>query len=310
MFKKYTTEVALNAYVSWGAILKQDEFDHLVIPGDVFPQVYIIGKRPRISCDQNLFEINSDGLIKGVAIVHSRSGNKKRFFYLKVSVTNSDKLEVRSHYPYTAIEVFVNNKRLFSSNVSTILAKQPQVIDEDLDLEILYIGQSFSNSANYSIRKRLENHSTLQSIYAEAIKNFPTDEIWIGLFYFEQQSVLATSGMAGEIKVSSKEDKQHFERSLSHTVSDQQMVNYVEAALIKYFQPTYNKVFKKQFPSPAHSTYSECYDLDINTLAVVFASDCIGCRVYTDSRSPDIIHPAQFKLHSTDDRKSIFEGVI
>jgi len=303
MSRKYNTEFALNSYVTWGALLQQGDFDYLKIPEGKNPQIYVIGKRPRITCDSNSVHLLDDGIV-GTALIRKNEMDQTLDFKLPTSSSdNSVVLEIP--YPYTNIVIKSNDKK-GQVGISTILALQSDLGSEILDLEILYVGQSLSGSDKYSIRNRIENHSTLQNIYSEAIRNFPGDEIWIGLFDFDMQIITSINGIT-EATATPEEENAHIERFFSTVISDQQMVNFTEAALIRYFQPAYNKIYKNSFPDPAHSTYSSCYDLEVNMVFVSLSLDCIRCRAYSQKVSPAIEHGAEFNLYSIDDRKSMLD---
>jgi hypothetical protein len=281
----------------------QTNFEYLKIPEGKNPQIYVIGKRPRIACDPKSVRLLDDGIV-GTALIRKVEVEQTLDFKLPVSSSN-DSVVLEVPYPYTRIVIKSNGKK-GQVGVATILALQSDLGSEFLDLEILYVGQSLSGSAKYSIRDRIENHSTLQNIYSEAIKNFPGDEIWIGLFDFEMQIITSINGIT-EATATPEEDDAHVERFFSTAISDQHMVNFTEAALIRYFQPSYNKIYKNSFPDPAHSTYSSCYDLEVNMLVIGFSLDCIRCRVYSGAVSPAIEHEVKFNLYSTDERKSMFD---
>lgn len=90
-------------------------------------------------------------------------------------------------------------------------------------------------------------------------------------------------------------------------MSDQQFVSFTEAALIKYFQPEYNKTFKNIFPSPAHLTYKDCYELDLNMIAIEIQTENVMCRLWSQHVEPKWTHLHKFILHSVNDRKSMFD---
>lgn len=309
MSRKYYLEFALNSYVTWGALLQQGDFNYLIIPPDKNPQIYLIGKRPRIACDPSSIHISDDGHVIGTALIHKADG-VKYFPFSAPTTGDSDKIHLSTIYPYTNIVAKKNGKQGCGSiSVAALLAFQPNFDNENLDLEILYIGQSDSDSSEYSIRDRIENHSTLQKIYSEVIKNYPNDEIWIGLFHFET-NVINSFGGFSEPSATPEEDAAHIERYLSSELPDSQMVNFTEAALIKYFQPPFNKVYKNSFPNPAHSTYSSCYELEIRQLVVAFLTDCIRCRVYTATVEPAIDHRVSFTLRSNEEVQALFSLIL
>ena len=106
-------------------------------------------------------------------------------------------------------------------------------------------------------------------------------------------------------------DQKHLENVtynvLEKGIKEQQEINFTEAALIRYFKPEYNDKFKETFPSPAHSTYSECYDIDINSISIEFLTQDLRCRFYSDEVKPNWEHFAFFNLHTYADRKGMFD---
>ena len=90
-------------------------------------------------------------------------------------------------------------------------------------------------------------------------------------------------------------------------ISDQQRINFTEAALIRYFQPEYNTLFKDPFPSPVHSSYASCYDVDLNMIAVEVGSEDLGCKFWSKHVEPKWTHIAAFPLHSREQRKHMFD---
>jgi len=75
----------------------------------------------------------------------------------------------------------------------------------------------------------------------------------------------------------------------------------------RYFQPPYNIEYKDTFPNPAHSTYSECYDLDINSICIEVETENVNCRLFSKTIPVQWWHMHSFALHSSLDRRSMFE---
>lgn len=81
-----------------------------------------------------------------------------------------------------------------------------------------------------------------------------------------------------------------------------------EAALIRYFQPEYNKTFKYNFPEPLHKTYCNLYRLDYNAVGLDFESlTTIGMRLWSDVVAPTFIHAGVFPMHRAEDRRRFFD---
>jgi hypothetical protein len=138
----------------------------------------------------------------------------------------------------------------------------------ELDLEVLYVGQAYGESGARSARDRLASHETLQGIYAEAIASAPDQEVWLLLLGLQEPYSMIQLGPTPPVPfLEPTEEEIASDLSRLWTrITEQQEINLAEASLIRYFAPPYNGIYKQTFPSPAHKTYSDCYELDLNTV--------------------------------------------
>ena len=67
-------------------------------------------------------------------------------------------------------------------------------------------------------------------------------------------------------------------------ITEQQQINFTEAALVRYFK------------HPAHKTYSQCYDLDLNAVNVELQTEEIMCRLWSPSVAPSWTHFAMLNF--------------
>jgi hypothetical protein len=274
--------------------------------------IYLIGKRPRISIDPEDFYIDDD-IIELSFNIQFENTFKKTKLKLRNELGTAD-VKMVAKYPFTSFSIMQNDDQLFFGKAAVVfqMFSSNSTDRESLDLEILYIGQSYGVDGARTAPDRLQSHSTLQSIYAEAIANNPDSEIWLALASFEQINIMMMDGRTPftqeELDGDRTKSKSVFE-TLNYTgINEQQKINFTEAALIKYFQPPYNKIYKDSFPNPAHETYKECYDLDINSVCIELQTmEMINCCFYSAAvnRAPWNMH--DFLLHSVDERKSMFE---
>jgi hypothetical protein len=150
----------------------------------------------------------------------------------------------------------------------------------------------------------------LQAIYSEAISRSPDKEVWLALWNFEPQLLTFIDGLTKQYQTTFEEDDAHIHRVISTPISGQQRINFTEAALINYFKPEYNITFKNIFPSPAHATYSECYELDINSLIVEVDTEDFDACLWTPSVEEKWHHLITYGLHSAEERRSMFDFFI
>ena len=126
----------------------------------------------------------------------------------------------------------------------------------------------------------------------------------------DQILILSIDGQARETGTTKEVDSAHSAAMMNDPVDERQRVCFGEAALIRYFQPEYNTIFKKTFPSPAHDSYSQCYDVDLNAVSVELSFESFPFSIFSQAVVRSRRHFAQFPLHSPELRKSMFDVVL
>jgi len=318
MTKRLPTEFAIVMNLHKMMILQQSELPN-VNSHNYFDEyspchLYFVCKRPRITINPEKFIVNEENLFLTFQVHKKGEITEHQMEFRNNLGTTEIKLE--SEYPNNKFKLVTEKGVWLDAKVSTFLQYHRHLPfdSEFLDLEILYIGQSYGVDGARTAPDRLKSHSTLQGIYSEAIANNPDCEIWLALASFVQVNIMM---MDGRTKFTEDELDEDGPRAIAVSnklnwegINEQQKINFTEAALIRYFQPTYNKIYKESFPNPAHKTYSECYELDINSICIeMHTSEMINCRMYSENTERSPFHMKDFLLQSKDDRKSIFEIV-
>lgn len=217
-------------------------------------------------------------------------------------------LTVRSEYPYTEVSfVAPDGEQVLFAKAAMLLGLCGPMYWEHLDLEVLYVGQSYGEGGSRTAVERLQSHSTLQGIYAEALRQSPDQEIWLILLCFERYMLGSFDGITKNYQTTEEEDDRHRNDVIYNPVSEQQEVNFTEGALIKYFRPEYNIKYKDTFPSPGHITYEQCYAIDLNMVAVEVQTEDLMLRLWSPTVPPQWIHIAKFPLHNEQERRAMFD---
>lgn len=309
MKRKYFTEFAVNMFGTYRLLLQQDSLSdpNMVSSLPEVPfHIYMIGRRPRIGFDATTFRFLPD-TVSGVFTIQ-RGAHFERHEFTTRNMLGTHEVEIVCPYPNTEYAIHDGNgKRIAGGKVALALSGFSSEFWKFMDLEILYIGQAYGDDGSRVAPDRLKSHETLQSIYVEALRRSPDKEIWIVLWSFAPLLVTSFDGRTKEFQTSQSEDAEHSNRVLDFDITEQQRINFTEAALIRYFRPEYNVVFEDSFPNPAHRTYAQCYDLDLNAICVELQTEEIGTRLWSPAVPPQWIHIAQFELHSRADRVSIFD---
>lgn len=195
--------------------------------------------------------------------------------------------------------------------VLSLLAND-NVSERNIPLEILYIGQSYGNSGDRDAFDRLISHSTLQKIANELYSN-PENidyELAITLWEFTPFLDHVIDGREKNFLVPDIEDEQHFLKVMNSNIKygmNSDVINVTEAALINYFKPKYNYMYKNNFPSVSHKGYKQYYNLDFNAILVELDPTCINVEIYSSIKKYNIFETITYNLESEENRKSMFE---
>jgi hypothetical protein len=312
--RKYLSEFGLHMVADYHMLLQQDGLESIEQgqPND-HPglHIYMIGRRPRVTVAIDHWFFGKD-VIQGRFLVQ-RGVN---FESIDFEVPNLEKrtlAKIQSEFPFTLCDIYDDQgKRWLHSKAALMLLHLCPNRQTCLNLEILYVGQSYGIDGSRCAIDRLKSHNTLQAIYAEAQQRSPDQEIWLTLWSFSETLLSAFDGRKETLfDTNPEEDDAHhmavLDTILNNKMGEQQRINFTEAALIRYFQPEYNKTFKESFPSPTHDTYASCYDIDLNVISVQLDTEELGCQLWSQHVKPKWSHIAQFPLHSQEDRKNMFD---
>lgn len=320
---KYASEFAVLMYLDKYQLLQQTELEIYGKVQTAFTEynpcnIYFILRRPKVTIDPN-YCVRNKNSIELKYYIHVQDKKHERKFRIKV---NTDIYDFRTQYPYNYFSLINKNNPDLSRHhklavIIDAIHERSDTVEPLLDLEVLYIGQAYGEEGKRTAIDRLGSHSTLQKIYSEAMQRNPDSDIWILLASFRQKNISAMNGLISMPKENEKED---YTRWLNfnngeNPFSEKQKINFTEAALIRTFLPQYNKEYKDTFPNPAHSSYSECYSLDINSIVVEMDMTESRRWLYSDSKPREIDKDGlgipywqygQFYFVNDDDRYKIF----
>jgi len=309
------SEFAVNSVAKIISVTQLDNLD-LIESSNAFNEsrpchIYMICKRPRIRFVKDQFKDHGEFLNLGFKIQ-----NQDDYDELEIEIANpfkGSKVEVESEYPNSTF-FFKTEHGSFESKTAPFL--QSASIDafprDFLDLEVLYVGQSYGVNGARTAPERLKKHETLQAIYSESLNKNPDQEIWLVLFSFDQKGIMILDGRRDFTSSERDIDKPRATNFLNKIydggIQEQQFINFTEAALIRYFKPAYNKDYIKTFPNPAHKTYKQCYELDVNSVIVeIDTLSSVGIKLYSKQVEKQDIHFAEFNMHNEKERKSMFD---
>ncbi len=314
--KRLPTEFAINMCLDKVMILQQSDLA-TVSSYNYFDEnspchIYFVCRRPRVSIEPTSFKATTETI--ELVFKVQRKDKFDDFPFIFENPFQDSLVTIDSEYPYSMFTFKKGDEVLFTAKAAVFLQSFDRYHTDAtfLDLEILYIGQSYGVEGARTAPDRLKSHSTLQGIYAAAIQNNPDYEIWLMLTSFQQINITLMDGRTKYTEQELEDDNERFKAvhyKLNYEgINEQQKINFTEAALIRYFEPPYNIEYKNTFPNPAHKTYAECYELNINAVAIeVETLEKANYNVFSQNVPVNWYHIKTFPLHSPEERRSIFD---
>lgn len=275
--------------------------------------IYFVLRRPKVTAIPDSINI-SDKKASFKLLIHSKEKHIVVDVECEFANANS-KIEYYTEYPYNILAFRDQEKALIVARTSTLLDSN-LVLDnidyEELDYEVLYIGQAYGKDGKRTALDRLASHETVQKIYSKTLTDNPESDIWIMLCKFTQDTLLFTAGkdlvkVKKEDEIIEEERMKHIFDNRGLSITERQRINLTEAALIKYFEPLYNVKFKDVFPSPSHTSYKECYDLDIRAINIELDTSEMIRKIFTEKTKRKVRHSKMYEFKANQDRISLLE---
>lgn len=266
--------------------------------------IYFICKRPSAYFIKDTMEY--DGKVLKIDVGYKINGNEERFSYKNdfSLLDNAVSLKV-SDYPHREIITYDKEGKEVRHLPASFVTVGQGWESPLKQLEVLYVGQAFGNGSR-SAHERLKNHSTLQKILADSYHKYPDSEISVLMFKFEPYQLLLSFDGRSNGAIGGNKDLKRFLSIEENPLSKKQQVGLVEAALIRYFQPEYNDIFKIKFPSPKVKLLKKCFELDFSGLAIEVITDELKVQLYSKSRKLSHHHICNIDIVDEKSRAGFF----
>jgi hypothetical protein len=267
--------------------------------------IYMVVTRPAVHFDPSDFTF-AEGVISGSLVYRNDDGEQRHHFSSPFQLMDGAiRLEL-SPYPYNEIRTYDSEGRivrLMPANAVSVYQTQLSYEHAFRKLKVLYVGQSYAGGHS-SAFDRLRKHDTLQKILATTAYESPSNEILVLAVEYLPPRIISTMNGMDKSLIRDERDEKRFTKALDADFSKKLQISLVEAALIRYFQPKYNKVYKKKFPSRDLKVLQQCYQYDFSSLAVEF--DTSELVTYSDVVAPNDHHIANFMLTDDSSRMQFF----
>lgn len=280
--------------------------------------IYVIAKRRKIRLHQPSLR-DDTYCLRGDFRVSAKDGSELiPFEYRPVDGKRISAFELREN-PEQKIGLLYGDYSHESYPIFSFIQMCAVDLDPYLNLEVLYIGQAFGKTGKRLAVDRLSNHRALKRIQNDISEREPENEVFVLMYrYGTQKNFMSTEGDPNLIpQASAQEESDNFRRMMKQSVDRRLRIYLTEAALIRYFRPHYNEIFKKTFPSRKHLIVRKALEFGYSALAVEIDSTLIKSQLWTPTLSKPntaILNPfiqfAQYSLCSDQDRETFLSGPI
>ena len=293
----YDVEHALGMYAYSYCILPAEaiyEEELLVLHQKVIQSchIYMIGLLPNIEIEK---ASQKDGAF---ILTVSMLG---RNYDLAWPIPNGAKLQ------HTECGFFLENEsgEQFGPSQEMILQSLTR-LSGGVPFEVQYIGQAYGQDGARNAIDRLRKHETLQKISLKGIPN--GFHLSILLLEIQPNNQLFTVFNPWAEKRDEEESSARIEAGFNKIrgTTEQEQVALYEAALIRYFYPKYNKIFKDSFPSTNLRILRDCYEKDFSAVIAEICFDDFPFSLYSDSIKLAPFHIVRHHLHEDSARRVFF----
>lgn len=294
---KFDVEHALSMYATSFVVmpaecLYDDELVELLKANTENCHIYIIGQLPKVDWI-GCAEEGGDLIL--TCEVHAKA------YVLKWPMPTGSTLQGNASQGWAVVGP--DGRRSFPS--PDLMLRRLNEEHNALPFEVLYVGQAYGADGSRNALDRLQKHETLQKIAIKSVSE--ANRLMLLLLEITSNRMLTVfNPWAQDRTQSSARISQGLDKLFG--TSEAERVSLFEAALVRYFQPAYNKIFKDSFPSTNMKLLADCYAKDFNALVAEVCIDEIPFKMFSATVRADQYHTAFYDLHADPDRKVFFFG--
>lgn len=312
--KQNMAEHAVSLYTKNWSFLPASELDPDKVQGEHEKSIgdrchiYLICRHPTISFAPETFSFDGDSISGHFRYRVGGESSDLPFLHKFRLLDDAVSVEL-SKFPHSEVLSVTSAGDVVRRLPANMLCLAKQFYSQRPELgkfEVLYVGQAFGNDGKKSAIDRLRNHSSLQRILAQSHKEDPDQEVFLFPFEYAQYHVITHIHSALSRTLDVELERNRFYSINENPLTERQQICLAEAALIRYFRPTFNKDYKLTFPQKNHKILEECYELDFSALAVEINADDFGFVLFSDEVEPSGHHISKIDLFAREERRSFF----
>lgn len=170
---------------------------------------------------------------------------------------------------------------------------------------VKYIGQAYGKEGSRNALDRLMKHEKLQEIAIKGVPEGYRFQVLMLQLAPINQVITMFNPRAEDSSMGNERITQGLDKLFGTT--EKERVSLYEAALIRYFLPSFNREFIDSFPSTNLKILQDCYDKDFAAVSAEINFEPSPLTLYSESVAARSSHLAYFDLHDEAARKVFFE---
>lgn len=179
--------------------------------------------------------------------------------------------------------------------------------------DVVYVGQAYGSDGSRNVLDRLTKHETLQKIVSENSVEAPETDVFVYAFQYQENDMMfITFNGSDKNLIGDSRDTDRLNQVLDNPIDDKEMTQIVEAGLIRYFQPVYNRKFVDLFPKRSYGFLSDLHHLDYEGFSVEINTEELRTRLRSSATGDGSHHIATYQIKPGHQVKGImsFTGLM
>jgi hypothetical protein len=163
--------------------------------------------------------------------------------------------------------------------------------------EVVYIGQAYGSDGGRNVVDRLTRHETLQKIMSENTIEAPDSDIFVYAFQYQENDMMFIMfNGADKSLIGDDRDTERLTNAMDNPIGDKEMTQIVEAGLIRYFQPVYNRKFVDLFPNRQYGFLSDLHHFDYEGFSIEINTEELHTRLKSSVVRDGSHHIATYQI--------------
>lgn len=247
-------------------------------------RIILFCRRPHFSFDPDCFSVN-DKRISGKLLCHRDGKIRMIPFALEIPLGDDEQSFVLATAPHDDIHILNGQGKRVRKLSAHTLSQHPDILKQEPwvnDLEVLYAGNVYKEGP-LSAFARVQNNRALMELLLAMREALPDDDIIVYAFEYLPYELTPLGALMPQV---SQTQDARFLSTQGHPLNEYQKTCMEQAALIEYFQPTWNASDKQVSDPESVRVFQSCEILDFSGVVIEISTVRSHFRLYSRTVPP------------------------